>query len=376
MIAHYVLWVSLAIAAIVAVYGAYNYMLSTAVNFHTDELENAINLLAHTPIGETRQATISVPQGVTVDICGLDLKTNSYVCPNRDTFSVCGTQRFSSMGGGGPLTMDISVVREGDTCTASVLVKNTGTDKLEFDLGAGLALTGADPRIYKFKPPIYLGDVGEFGSPPHYTDISLGPGEAKELTFSFACPKNSALYFLAVAWRSGGEGWDLETKNFEDIIAYGAVRINAALACVRVARWDRTTFISLPYNATVVGPQRLHVGVYKITARHVTDPDKLKTCLLVADIITPIEVKLLQTAEAKNIEANIGEKSCEGGNLKPEINTALTALGQLFPQYSNIIEIVRDALTWPCTGSTERLERRLWMSYCTSDMVMEIEIYK
>jgi len=380
MIAHYVLWVAIAIATIVAMYGAYNYMLSMAVNFHADELENAFRLLAETPIGEMRQVVVSVPQSVTVDICGLNLKTNNYTCPNRYTFPTCGIQRFRSVGGSEPLLIDISVIREGDACTASVLVKNTGTFNVEFDLGAGLALTGADPRIYKFKPPIYLGDIGafgrEFGSPPHYADISLGPGEAKELAFSFACPKNSALYFLAVAWRSGGEGWDMETKNFEDIIAYGAVQIKAARACVRVARWDHTTFIALPYNATVVGPQRLHVGIYRITARHVTDPDKLKTCLLVADIVTPIEIEVLQTAEAKEVEKKISENICEGENLKPEINTALTALGQLFPQLSYIIETARDALTWPCVGSTERLERRLWMSYCTSDMVMEIETYK
>jgi len=283
MIAHYVLWVAIAIATIVAVYGAYNYALSTVIDFHADNLENAFKLLAETPVGETRQVVVSIPRGVTVDICGLNLEKNAYMCPSGDMFGTCGIQRFYSVSSSGALPIELYATREGEKCTVTVIVKNLGTSQIVFDLGAGLALTGIDPRMYQFRQPIYLGDVDAYmGKPPHYTDISLQPGEIREMVFEYKCPKYLTHYFVVVAWRSEGEGWDLGAKNLGDIIGYNAVHIEAASACVRITKWGRATFVALPYNASIIGSQRLHVGIYRVSVYHVLNPDNIRKCIYIS----------------------------------------------------------------------------------------------
>jgi len=293
MIAHYVLWVAIAIATIVAVYGAYNYALSTVIDFHADNLENAFKLLAETSVGEVRQVVVSIPRGVTVDICGLNLEKNAYMCPSGGNFSTCGIQRYYSVSAGGTLPIELYATREGEKCTVTAVVKNSGKSQIVFDLGAGLALTGIDPRMYQFRQPIYLGDVGTYmGKPPHYTDISLQPGETREITFEYVCPKSLTHYFVVVAWRSEGEGWDLGTKSLEDIISYNTVRIEAALACVRITKWERATFVALPYNASSIGFQRLHVGIYRVSAYHVLNSENIKKCLYISkesEVNTPSE---------------------------------------------------------------------------------------
>jgi len=219
MIAHYVLWVSLAIAAIVAVYGAYNYMLSMAVNFHADELENAFKLFAQTPIGETRQAVIAVPQGVKIAIYNRNRDQNDW--------------------------------------------------------------------------PSQCGD---------------------------------------------------------------------APTCLVVSRLGRgATFTPLPRPVKVVGPQELHVGIYRITAKYVTDPQRLKICLTLNDLITPLEVNLRQTKDWQTVKNEL----CNG-NIANVINILLP--GEVATRVINVLGEV--------CGDFKKLEGEVWATYCTGELVLEVEIYK
>jgi len=217
MIAHYVLWVSLAIAAIAAVYGAYNYMLSMAVNFHADELENAFQLLAQTPIGESRQVVIAVPQGVTIAI-----------------------------------------------------------------------------------------------------------------------------------YSRGQSGWHDQCGN--------------APACLVVSRLGRgATSTPLPRPVKVVGPQELHVGIYRITAKYVTDPQRLKICLTLNDLATPLIVTLGETQDEETVKKEL----CEGSELKQEV---LNILNIFFPPE------VAEALGEVCTD-LQNLKKEQWAAYCTGELVFEVEAY-
>jgi len=221
MIAHYVLWVSLAIAAIVAVYGAYNYMLSMAVNFHADELENTFKLLAQTPIGETRQAVIAIPQGVKIAI-----------------------------------------------------------------------------------------------------------------------------------YNRGQSDWPSQCSD--------------APACLVVSRLGRgATFTPLPRPVKVVGPQELHVGIYRVAAKYVTDPQRLKICLTINDILTPIEVNLHQTNDWQAIKDTL----CNGTKPKQQV---VNTISNMLP--SEIAESVNRVLVNLCAGSTG-LGNEMWATYCTGELVFEVNVY-
>jgi len=223
MIAHYVLWVSLAIATIVAVYGAYNYMLSMAVNFHADELENAFKLLAQTPSGETRQAVIAVPQGVKIAIYSRNRD-------QRDWPSQCGD----------------------------------------------------------------------------------------------------------------------------------------APACLVVSRLGRgATFTPLPRPVKVVGPQELHVGIYRITAKYVTDPQRLKICLTLNDLVTPLEVNLRQTKDWQTVKNEL----CSGNAPKQQL---VEDINNLLP--SEIAKSVEVVLQNICKDFIE-LGKELWATYCTGELVFEVSLY-